>query len=79
MGDIESELRDWAYIIKYSKGKAHVVMLSEDIFEDAANEIKRLRDVLIRNGLNDTWRCPECGGTLQEATHNEDCVYWIGG
>lgn len=25
------------------------------------------------------WRCPECGGTIKEPTHNEDCAFWIGG
>lgn len=41
--DIVNELRDWAYITNNVQGKATLVMLSGEIFTDAADEIERLR------------------------------------
>lgn len=41
--DIVSELRDWAAIIDETQGKACVVMLSGQVFTDAADEIQRLQ------------------------------------
>lgn len=26
-----------------------------------------------------TWVCGGCGGGLRDATHTDDCAYWIGG
>lgn len=50
--DIVQQLRDWAYIIEESRDKFAVTMLSGDIFDDAANEIERLRSSVVL--------CPEC-------------------
>lgn len=44
--DISSELRDWAFIVDETIGKAHVVMLSGSVFSEAADEIERLRAAL---------------------------------
>lgn len=41
--DIVTELRDWAAITDAPKGKVAVVMLSGQVFTDAADEIERLR------------------------------------
>lgn len=44
--DIADELDDWAYIIDNAQGKAHVVMLSGEVYRNAASEIRRLRKVV---------------------------------
>jgi hypothetical protein len=44
--DIVEELYDWAYICNESQGKAHVIMLSGFVFEEAAKEIVRLRKIV---------------------------------
>ena len=41
--DIVQELRNFAYIVKECKGVAVVTMLEGTIFDDAADEIERLR------------------------------------
>ena len=41
--DIVKELLDWQYIVDETQGKATVIMLSGNIFGDAAKEIKHLR------------------------------------
>jgi predicted translin family RNA/ssDNA-binding protein len=41
--DIVQELRDFSYIIKESTGVAVVTMLEGTIFDEAADEIERLR------------------------------------
>lgn len=41
--DIVQELRAWAYIVNGVQGKATIMMLSGDIFAEAADEIERLR------------------------------------
>lgn len=41
--NIVTELRDWAHIIEGIKGKATMVMLSGELFTEAADEIERLR------------------------------------
>ena len=41
---VVQDLRDWAYIVDESQGKAHVGMLSGALFRDAADEIERLSD-----------------------------------
>ena len=43
--DIVTELRDWAAITDEAQGKAILVMLSGQVFADAADEIERLRAV----------------------------------
>lgn len=48
--DISSELRDWAFIVDETIGKAHVVMLSGSVFSKAADEIDRLRSLI--DGVN---------------------------
>lgn len=44
--DIVTELEDWAYIVDKSQGEAYVVMLNGSVFQKAATEISRLRDVV---------------------------------
>lgn len=44
--DIVQELFDWAFICNESQGKAHVVMLSGAVFEEAAEEIIKLRKTI---------------------------------
>jgi hypothetical protein len=44
--DIVQELRDFSYIIKESTGVAVVTMLEGTIFDEAADEIERLRTAL---------------------------------
>lgn len=43
MTDIVSDLRDWAAITDGVQGKAVLIMLSGQVFADAADEIERLR------------------------------------
>ena len=50
--DIVQDLRDWSYIVEMSRDKCAVTMLSGDIFDEAANEIERLRSSVVL--------CPEC-------------------
>lgn len=42
--DIVDELYDWDYIIEQSQGKAHVVMLSGEVYREAAKAILELRE-----------------------------------
>lgn len=44
--DIVQELEDWAFITDGVQGKAMMVMLSGEVFRDAAQEIKTLRTAL---------------------------------
>lgn len=44
--DIVEELHDWAFICNESQGKARVVMLSGAIFEEAAEEITKLKKTI---------------------------------
>lgn len=44
--DIVKELKDWAFIVDGVQGKASVMMLSGEIFSEAADEIERLRNTL---------------------------------
>lgn len=49
--DIVEELNDWAFITDEVQGKAMMVMLSGEVFRDAAQEIQTLRtagDALVR-------------------------------
>ena len=52
--DIVQELRNFAYIIEESKGVAVVTMLEGAIFDEAADEIERLRDMgdMMLNSIN---------------------------
>lgn len=40
---IETKLEDWAYIVDNVQGRATLIMLSGAIFQEAADEIKRLK------------------------------------
>lgn len=50
--DIVNELRDWAQIIEGVQGKAKLVMLSGEMFTEAANEIEKLRKTIA--GMEET-------------------------
>lgn len=41
--DLVQTLRNWAEIVDLSQGKAVVVMISGDVFAEAADEVERLR------------------------------------
>ena len=45
--DIVTRLRDMAHIVDIAQGKAELVMTSGDLFNEAANEIERLRADLV--------------------------------
>lgn len=47
MDDIVKELEDWAEIVNGVQGKAVLMMLSGDVFEEAADEIRLLRTALL--------------------------------
>lgn len=47
MSSVTEELADWAYIANNLKGRAHLMILNGDIFEDALREIALYRDALI--------------------------------
>lgn len=74
--DISSELRDWAFIVDETIGKAHVVMLSGLVFSKAADEIEKLRSLLdgvdnlhrkIRVGTDEL--CDQCDDIWPCVTH----------
>ena len=63
--DIVEYLRDFAEIVEKSKGDAVVVMLSGDIFIEAAEEIERLTQERNR------WRAT-ASGLLEDISNAED-------
>jgi len=67
--EIVTELRDWAYITDESQGKAALVLLSGDMFTNAADEIEELRAIC--NDLYHDATCHEsfcrlCGEGIRE-------------
>lgn len=51
--DIVEELRNWAFVVDKSQSVALVMILSGDVFADAANEIERLRAIV--EDLGGSW------------------------
>jgi hypothetical protein len=65
--DIVEELNDWAYIVDSSQGSCLVTFLSGRIFQEAAEEIAKVR------GERDGWQA-EAAGIVQDLSNAEDDV-----
>ena len=86
MDDIVERLRDFAEIVEKSKGTAAMVMLSGDVFVEAAEEIKRARqevdvkgsrlddaleEIALLKEERDRWQA-EAAGISQDISNTED-------